>query len=122
MYRISKLLFPVILIANIVYAEIIDVGSFDTDGTAYDVWVEGNLAYIADGRDGLRIIDISNPEELEEVGSLDTDGSASGVALQGDFAYIADGQGGLVIVNISNPAEPEAVGIFSPNQCLQQFT
>ena len=107
-----------IMIANLAFAEIIDVGSFDTDGTAYDVFVEGDLAYIADGQDGLRIIDITNLEEPEEVGSLDTDGSAFVADVQGDLTYIADGQNGLVIVNIADPTDPQVVGSFSAQMSL----
>ena len=107
-----------IMIANLAFADIIDVGSFDTDGTAYEVWVEGDLAYVADGQDGLRIIDISNPEEPEEVGALDTDGTAFSVQVAGDLTYIADGQNGLVIVNIADPTDPQVVGSFSAQMSL----
>ena len=67
-------------------------------GFVVDVAVAGNFAYVADGGDGLRIIDVSNPAIPTEVGFYDTPGSAAGVAVAGNYAYVADGGGGLVIL------------------------
>ena len=36
------------------------VGSVDTPGSAWGVYVSGSFAYVADGSSGLRVIDISN--------------------------------------------------------------
>ncbi len=71
-----------------------------------DVAVAGNYAYVADGRGGLRVIDISNPSAPREVGFY-PDCNAVYVAVQGEFAYLAGG--GLFIVNISDPEQPELV-------------
>ena len=87
-----------------VSAEIIELGAIDTPGDANDVVVVGEIAYVADGQAGLRIIDISNPEEPTEVGFFDTPGTALHVAISGDYAYVADGPGGLCIVDISEPS------------------
>jgi len=38
------------------------VGRFDTNGVSWGVYVQGNYAYVADERNGLVIIDVSNPE------------------------------------------------------------
>ena len=40
---------------------LITLGALDTPGSARDVEVVGDLAYVADGSSGLRIIDVSNP-------------------------------------------------------------
>ena len=109
----------VILIAgSTLFAEIIEVGNIDTPGDATDVVVRGDYAYIADGPSGLRIVNISNPEEPENTGSLDTDGSTLALAVEGDLAYLADGMRGLVIVDISNPEEPQAIGEFSAGMSI----
>jgi len=38
-----------------------EVGCYDTRYYAYDVYISGSHAYVADGYGGLRIIDISDP-------------------------------------------------------------
>jgi hypothetical protein len=40
---------------------LITVGALDTPGSAHGVKVVGDLAYVANGWTGLRVIDVSNP-------------------------------------------------------------
>jgi hypothetical protein len=75
------------------------------------VAISGGYAYVADGIDGLRIINITSPASPTEVGFFDTPGYAWGVAVAGAYAYLVDGEG-LHIINIANPARPSPVGTF----------
>ena len=52
------------------------VGSVDTPGTAVDVAISGNYAYVADGYYGLQLVDITDPENPQIVIGADTPGSA----------------------------------------------
>ncbi|MCX6641736.1 MAG: hypothetical protein NTW14_14820 [bacterium] len=89
------------------------VGQLDlSSGVANRVAISGNLAYVADGSAGLRIIDVSNPEIPVEIGNLDTPGDAHGIAVSGSYAYVADQFSGLRIINVSNPAAPVETGYF----------
>ena len=85
-------------------------GKLDTSGTLLDVAVSGNYAYVADDRDGLKIIDISTPESPTLSGILDTSGSGYSVAVSGNYAYVADGDDGLKIIDISTPESPTLTG------------
>ena len=49
---------------------LITVGALDTPGTARGVEVVGELAYVADGSSGLRVIDVSNPAAPVARGAL----------------------------------------------------
>ncbi|NIR67942.1 MAG: hypothetical protein GWN00_38060, partial [Aliifodinibius sp.] len=62
-----------------------------------------NLAYIADFREGLRIIDVSAPGSPHEISFFDTGSFASSVAVSSDLAYVTDNWGGLRIINVSDP-------------------
>lgn len=88
-------------------------GSINTPGTAYDVAIAGDYAYIADWTNGLVIIDISNTAGPITEGTCNTPGSAFGVAVAGDYAYVADQSEGLQIIDISNPASPAIVGSYN---------
>ena len=55
---------------------------------------------MANGDDGLAIIDISDPTNPEVPIYKNTTGSARDVYLSGDYAYIADGDQGLAILQI----------------------
>jgi hypothetical protein len=85
-------------------------GSWDTPGSARDVAISGDYAYVADGSSGLQVIDITNPASPTLAGSYDTPGYARGVAVSGDYAYVADDLSGLQVIDITNPAIPTLAG------------
>jgi hypothetical protein len=76
----------------------VEVGFYDTPGTAYRVEVAGDYAYVADAWLGIRAVDISDPFNPVSVGSHDTPGHASeGIAASGGFVWVAEGSAGLEI-------------------------
>ena len=106
------------------------------DGTpkqdhAYDVVIEGDLAYLADGGNGLTVYDLTkDPSDLQSgflVSNLG--GSAQGKAELGRstgialwyhptlpkrYAFLAAGPRGVGVVDVSDPAAPELVKVFEP--------
>jgi hypothetical protein len=86
---------------------------YDDSGEAIGLFVSGNYVYVADGTDGLEIIDITDPSNPTEVGSYYNDsGEAYEVCVSGDYAYVADGSDGLEIIDISTPSSPTKVGSY----------
>ncbi|MCP5516642.1 MAG: hypothetical protein H7A45_05190 [Verrucomicrobiales bacterium] len=95
------------------------VSRYETKGAANDVTVAGTYAYVAGGRfdetaghhqDGLTILDISNPANLQRVGSYDLAGLAIGVTVSGEHAYTTDIWEGLRVLDVSDPTNPSLVG------------
>ncbi len=78
-------------------------------------------AYVANGKDGMAIVDIKNPAKMKLVQNYNADGkivNAYDVTVATTnaslFAYIADGEGGLKIVQLTSPSlQPKFYG-FSP--------
>ena len=93
------------------------LGAYNTDGFSIGVTLssDGTKAYIADGRDGLVIVDISDPSHPIKLGTYNTAGHAYSVTLSsnGQKAYIADWENGLVIVDVSDPAHPTKLGSYN---------
>ena len=85
-----------------------------TFGIPQDIFIEGNLAYIADGEALLTIFDVSEPESPELIGNIDTrmDDIAKGVWKRpGDnYVYVADMDAKIQIVDVSLPLDPYAMG------------
>ncbi|MES0360476.1 MAG: hypothetical protein ABUK20_06135 [Anaerolineales bacterium] len=75
----------------------------------HDLTVNEDLAYLALGRAGMVIVDVSAAEEADQVGSFDTLGIANAVAVEGNYAYIADGREGLRIIDVSTPQSPREI-------------
>lgn len=88
---------------------------------ARDVWMQKTYAYVANGRDGLAIINMDSPERPGEVIMYNADGrinDASGVVTGSEhssfFAFVADGKNGLRVIELLNPADGSQVRGFSP--------
>ena len=90
----------------------VQVGSYNTPGTAYDVSLAGNYAYVSDGTSGLRIIDVSTPAFPSSVGTYNTPGTAYATRVSGNYAYIADGSS-LQVIDVSSPASPTFVKSYA---------
>ncbi|NHJ49472.1 MAG: hypothetical protein FK733_16905 [Asgard group archaeon] len=94
-------------------AEFIDGGYYDLDNVhsyyTYDVDADDNYAYIADGMDGLEIIDLTDPTTPVEISQYSADFTATDVFISGNYAYLCTIEDGLLIVDISVPASPSLV-------------
>ena len=80
----------------------VEVGGYDTPGSAERLARLGSLVYIADGASGLRVIDVSNPRSPKSLGSVQVEWEAHDLKLDGSYAYLATGTG-LQVVDVSNP-------------------
>ena len=85
-----------------------------------DIVVRDRHAFIANGRAGLYILDVSDrnvPTVVSHwITPTDSTGQALSVCLSGDHAYLANGTAGLQIIDVSNPAEPNRVAVFDEVQ------
>ncbi len=86
------------------------VGTIVTPGVAFDVYVSGDYAYVADGGGGLNISDVFDPTNPIYVGSIGPGGDVRAVYVSGDYAYLADASNGLRIVDVSDPSNHVIVG------------
>jgi hypothetical protein len=89
------------------------VGGVPTGGIAEGIDVSGNLACVAVGGSGVRVLDISNPSQPTILGTANTPGSAYDVTIAGDYAYVADRIGGLQVVAFKVLPSPVIVGSFA---------
>jgi subtilisin family serine protease len=69
------------------------LGSYNTDGTASGVFVSGNYAHIADGTNGLVVLNIKTPSAPTQIVHVATAGAAVGVCVSGDKVYVATSAG-----------------------------
>jgi len=93
--------------------------------TAHKAYVARTYAYVAAGRQGLAIIDVTNPgkpfiDQLFDGGGCmnDVRDVKLGIAYVSQFAYVADGANGLRVVQLTGPDTPGNVG-FSPRPTPQ---
>ena len=100
-----------------------EVGNWTDTGSVYSVVVEeeeGTLyAYVADGANGLRILNVTDPTNPYEYGFyIDGTAIAYDVMLTDDYIYLSYGINGLVILDKTNKVSPSKA---SPNSQVDAF-
>jgi hypothetical protein len=88
------------------------IGSFDTPGQAYDIFVDDTLAYIADGTMGLRVWNVADPSNCTEIGYYNTNGITQGIDKSDDYVYLAEGGAGIKVFGVSDPTNPQQLGVL----------
>ena len=88
---------------------------------ARDVYLARTYAYVADGKDGIAIVDVKNPEnprldQTYNAGGQLNDTRQVKIAMTNAslFAYVADGKNGLRILQLTSPETMPTYAGFSP--------
>ena len=88
---------------------------------AHDIYVARTYAYVANGEDGVAIIDVEKPEQprLDQTFNADgtiNDAHAVKVAMTNAslYGYIADGKNGLKVLQLTDPETMPNYAGFSP--------
>ena len=83
------------------------IGSVSTDQIyAFDIELSGNIAFVVNEFGGLKVVDVSTPNNPFLIGSVFTPGEAVDLALSANFAFVADAYAGLQVVDVSDPHRP----------------
>ncbi|MFQ6094145.1 MAG: dockerin type I domain-containing protein [bacterium] len=72
--------------------------------------VSGNYAYVAEGKAGVWILDISDPAKPQAVGHFNTKRYTCDIAVSGHYVYVAECSAGLQVFDISKPTHPVLAG------------
>jgi len=82
------------------------IGGLDTLGDGWEVSVEDDHAFVADGRAGITIVDVANPALPAISGNIPTETHPEGIIAEAGYLYIADGEG----LKIVDPESQQTVG------------
>lgn len=85
-------------------------------GVVRSIAVQGEIAYVADGKMDVRVMDISDPANPHEIGMVGTFQWAMGLAIDGNRLYVADNAKGLWIAGLEDPARPRLLGSYTLKQ------
>jgi hypothetical protein len=88
---------------------------------AHEVYVARTYAYVANGKHGLAIIDVENPERpklftmFSANGQInDAHGVKIGMTVNSLYAYVADGENGLRVIQLTSPDRTPGIHGYSP--------
>lgn len=94
----------------------VPLGYLELDGVGLDVSLDGALAAVAHGADGVTLVDVSDPTSPRAVATIPSYDAARGVALVGDRLAVADGVAGVRLYDVSTPTSPVALGTVALDQ------
>ncbi len=98
------------------------IGDDNTEQSAEDMALsaDGKTIYLADGSAGLKVIDVTNPNNPKLIAHVDdpTDtgtnrggfGRRITISPDGDIVYMADGLAGLKVIDVRDPNNPQQIG------------
>ena len=93
-------------IFELVGDSIFSTSVYENLSNAWTVIVKEGTAYIADGRGGLKILNVNDPNSITEFSAIATSGPARDIDVVNGIAYVAVGSQGLDIFDVSNPSIP----------------
>ena len=88
-----------------------EVGALELSPAARALDVEAALGVVAAGRDGVYVIDVSDPAMPRLAARFQGIRNAFDVALLESRAYVAAGEQGLVVVDLTRPAAPAVAAV-----------
>ncbi len=89
------------------------LGSYDVNLLAHDIAVEDGIAYIANKEDGLLLLNVSNPSEIELLKTEDFEGTIENLHAEDNLVYLANKITGLHVYDTINPTNIQKVGEFA---------
>ena len=89
-----------------------EISAYSTDGTLFEVDLQGHLAYLSYGTGGVHVLDVTWPAAPKPVSVTKPWDSVRGLSLYGQHAYCALGNDGFGVLDLSTPAAPLAVRIL----------
>jgi hypothetical protein len=92
-------------------------GSFLLPSAPAESRDQNGFLHVADACSGLKIINVSNPQNPQLVGEyVPADGCVMDIELKNNYAFIASGNRGMEVIDISNPSAPQKVGSYETNR------
>lgn len=86
--------------------------SLPLDSWGFHVRFQDNLVYLP-SQDGLAVIDVEDPEDIEQVGMTETAKRLTGCVLFGDIAHCSQYLSKTVLLfSLTEPTEPESIGSY----------
>ncbi|MBD3236208.1 MAG: SUMF1/EgtB/PvdO family nonheme iron enzyme, partial [Candidatus Eisenbacteria bacterium] len=92
--------------------------NFDTPGEALDIEHEDGFLFVADGPQGLQVMEILEDQQLEIVAHLALQGDCMGLDVHDGTAFIAADDAGLHVVDIRDPYHPTWLGNVASREAV----
>lgn len=89
------------------------VNSLASEHYSYEIFKHGQYIYVAEERDGIGVVDVSDPRHPQKVAQLELPGRAKRMVLSDQVLIVAALKGGVHIVDLSVPDRPQLIETIS---------
>jgi hypothetical protein len=83
-----------------------------TGSPTREVQISGDHAYVANGSQGLVVVDITRADSMFTAGGYVGFGTATGFDISGDYLFMTNGSYRMFVLDISDPTDPQFAGAF----------
>ncbi len=87
------------------------IANTPTGGSARDLVVAGSHGFLANGNEGLAVIDLADPADPRVVAGDAACGTCLWIAYRDEHVYLANIEGELHVYDVSDPVQPRAVTV-----------
>lgn len=102
------------------YAKAVRIKTYETSGQN-GLTDTRKYAFVADGHEGLQVIDTTFPGNSFIVSSCNTPGIAESLNISDSYAYVVDGEWGLEVFDLTDPTNPYITGSCDTPGYAQDF-
>lgn len=96
------------------------IGSYTVEGIEYrDIAVSQKYAFLVG--DEFRIVDISNPTNIQSVSRYDLPTKGKKIVVSEKYAYIRDGANRLYVLDISNLQQPSLITTYKTEKAIESM-
>jgi hypothetical protein len=95
--------------------EIKDTANYQVAAEVEGVFIDGDYCYVAAGRDGFRVFDISDPKKMRHVAWLESPFLSEDLWVQDGACYVADGHG-ISFYDVTDPENPKLTEYIENDQ------
>ncbi len=86
------------------------IKKFATDGNLYDIYAEGDILYLADGKAGFFVIDAKDTENIKILRKYKTKNPLFSIFKYEDIVYLGEKDGTFEVISLENPKKIETIG------------
>jgi len=104
------------------------IGWVGTGGSATDIEIRGDLAYVSLGEDtaglgtnAIAVLDLADPTWPRVRRLVPVPSAALGLELRGDFLYVAAGRDGVIVFDLADPVVPVVRGTVGTGDTSSQL-
>ena len=100
MRKICILTIFISIFLNAERLRVFEIGHLEGRGYFHNIKIEGKYGYIAAGKGGVVIVDLTNPSSPKKIGEIESMDYTHSIDIQGFILFMADGKAGVRIFDI----------------------